>query len=786
MPVISDERTRDPQFRLRPLTVDEIRQAVYFESEQAVNFSESELSEARNTAQEYYNGGTRVKSQDGRSAVIVTKTRDTIRQILPSLMRIFLQSTAVVRFLPRTSMEGLAAEQQTDFCNMVFWNNGGYTTLVEGSMNALNKRVGMVRVTYETETVAVHTLKESLTRYEIDAYEDQGYTVTEETRIEEDFEEEPDRASNVHVTRAAAEDTGPAVGLAMHSRDADLDRDPHLDPDVAMAIVQNGEEPAETEEEFEDPDAIYDVVITKHDKRKVWRFDTIPNEEFIIDKYARSIDDAQIIGQRVNKRVSDLVAMGFNYEDVINLTYESTRFQNEKQARQGYTRDEETEDETYIDASARLVLVHDIYMRIDADGDGYAELRHIIAAGLHCKILLDEPANFINYARFVTDIEPHAFFPLSVNEQTWQDSDAQTSLLRAILDNAHLANHPRTVYDPGSANVEDLMNGEIGALIRSTDVTQVQELQTANIGGTTLPIMQYLEQVNEKRTGLVNAFQGSDPDALQSTTRVGVQAMVQGGQSMLEMIARNLAQGVEEIFRLIVRIIVESGDRMVEVRGTDGKFRQFDTSMWHGQMDSEIMVGIGTNQPDDRMAFLTGFATRQEAALQQYGPFNPYAKWRNLRYTYSEMARTAGYKNIQDFWNDVSPQEEAQFLQQMMQQQKDKMGGDSQAQAFLAAEKYKADMKAKTEAQKSQMKMQLDLLKEQAKQGDSFAQFQVEIWKALLEDDLARDEMVAETELEAAKIEGEHRIQIDQLKIQEKQAERDFRNGPTSNGAATN
>lgn len=735
---------------LHVMSTEELSRAVAFEVQEAVHFSEREFSETRERAQRYFNGATDVKADEGRSKVIVSRTRDTVRQMLPSLMRIFMQSSAIVRFLPRSNGDGAMCRQQTDICNSIFWNNSGYKCLIEAFTNALNKRTGIVKITYERETVAVHTPHDELSRWEIDLLEDEGLEITEETKVypEELPEPEPE------------EDEG--------------------DP-LYNAIVQDNSGPNEDEmEEMEDEESLYDVISTKRVEKEVWKFTVFPPEEFIIDKYATCLNDAQLVGWYGNKRVSDLVDMGFDINDLLDVPYDSSRFENEREARYGYYRNPEESDDVVIDPSGRLIAVSDVYMRIDADGDGYAELRHIITVGIDHKILLDEPVNYIPFAQFVTDIEPHAFFPLSINESTWQDSDAQTALLRAILDNAHMVNNPRTVAHPKRVNIEDLMNPEIGAIIRADDPSLVSELATPNTAQGTLPVLQYLETMSEKRTGLVNSFQGTDPDALQSTSRAGVMAMIQGGQSMVQMVARNLAEGLEQMFRIIIRIIKESKQRFVCIRGTDGKFYEYDVSSWHGETDTEIDVGLGTQKPEEKALVLREIAQKQEQALMQFGPANPYIKYSNLHHTYTELLRTVGYKNVTDFFPVVDPNEELKFAAEMNQRKAQEMSGDAQAQAYLQAEKYKADSKAKVDAMKTQMKTQLDFMKEQAKQGDSGAKMQLEVWRELLKDDLERDRLSAETELKAAEIEGKHMVEVDKAQIQREQSERDYRNGPTS------
>ena len=55
---------------------------------QAVDFVESEITQDRIKAQRYFDGQVDIGSEEGRSSVVATKVRDTIRAVKPSLMRV--------------------------------------------------------------------------------------------------------------------------------------------------------------------------------------------------------------------------------------------------------------------------------------------------------------------------------------------------------------------------------------------------------------------------------------------------------------------------------------------------------------------------------------------------------------------------------------------------------------------------------------------------------------------------------------------------------------------------
>ena len=76
----------------KPLSDTEIRNVVRTAIEEAVEYVESSISPQRERAMRYYEGKCDIGHERGRSRIVSTKIRDTIRQIKPSLMRVFLQS----------------------------------------------------------------------------------------------------------------------------------------------------------------------------------------------------------------------------------------------------------------------------------------------------------------------------------------------------------------------------------------------------------------------------------------------------------------------------------------------------------------------------------------------------------------------------------------------------------------------------------------------------------------------------------------------------------------------
>ena len=62
--------------------------------------------------------------------------------------------------------------------------------------------------------------------------------------------------------------------------------------------------------------------------------------------------------------------------------------------------------------------------------------------------------------------EPHAFYGRSIADLIMNDQDASTAMIRGLLDNIALTNNPSIDVIEGQANIDDLLNNEIGSIRR--------------------------------------------------------------------------------------------------------------------------------------------------------------------------------------------------------------------------------------------------------------------------------------------------------------------------------
>ena len=134
---------------LKQMSEDDIQGIVSDAVSQAVDFVESEITEDRIKAQRYFDGQVDIGEEEGRSKIVATKVRDTVRAIKPSLMRVFLSSDNPVEYVPSSQEEVSMADQATKYAHYRFQELNGYTLLNDAIHDALVKKTGILKAYWE-------------------------------------------------------------------------------------------------------------------------------------------------------------------------------------------------------------------------------------------------------------------------------------------------------------------------------------------------------------------------------------------------------------------------------------------------------------------------------------------------------------------------------------------------------------------------------------------------------------------------------------------------------------
>jgi hypothetical protein len=300
----------------------------------------------------------------------------------------------------------------------------------------------------------------------------------------------------------------------------------------------------------------------------------------------------------------------------------------------------------------RRALYVESYIRADVDGDSVAELRRICSIGSEYKIFLNEPAEQLPFAVFMPDPEPHTFFGLSIADVTMDIQRIKSMVLRSSLDSLALSTHPRVGVVEGQASMDDVLNTEVGGIIRMRSPGAVVPFSMPFVGKECFPMLEYMDLVRENRTGVSRAADGLDPAALQSSTALAVSQTIHAAQQRTELIARMFAEtGMKKMFEGIFYLVNtrQDAERMIRLRN---EFVPIDPRVWDSDMDVIVNVALGRGSEGERISMLMQIAGKQEQILTTIGPDNPLVSIENYYQTLRQVIELAGFQDTQRFISD--------------------------------------------------------------------------------------------------------------------------------------
>jgi hypothetical protein len=398
--------------------------------------------------------------------------------------------------------------------------------------------------------------------------------------------------------------------------------------------------------------------------------------------------------------------MGFDKDMVESLESGDTlEFSPERIAR--YSRGEQPNSMGTQDISMELVEVYECFIKVDYNEDGIAELRRIVYASN--EILEDMECDYVPFHSICPIPIPHKFYGQSLADRTLDIQLIKSTVTRQMLDNLYLTNNSRIAAVEGQVNLDDLLTSTAGGVIRVKNAGAIVPLTVQSSAAQSFPMLEYLDGVQAKRTGVSDAQQGLSPDVLQNVTAAAVATMSNASYGKLELIARIFAEtGVKSLFKGILQLLCKYQDTVRTLR-INGKFVPFDPREWDTEYNVTINVGLGTGSRQEQLATMQMILGKQEQILQAYGVNNPLISIKQYRDTLAKFVHMAGFKDATAFMNEITPEIEQQVMQQASQEKADP---NTQAAEILAqVEREKAQLRAQTEAAKLQLdreQMQLE------------------------------------------------------------------------------
>lgn len=680
----------------------ELRSIIRRELDTALGVEGGRLSADRRTSLEYYEGEPFGDEIEGRSSVVMRSVLETVEWILPALLRIFCASDKIAEFEPNHPQDEAAAEQATDYLSwIVYHDNRGFIALHDWFKDALIQKVGWIKVFWDTQRYLETNTYTGLTKDEYDALLAGGdVTVIEEKSY-------------------------PAPRPGGFNEDA-----PNPGADV-----------------------LYDCTLRVARSEGRVKIEPVPPEEVLTSRRAKGIDHLPFVCHRLQRTVTDLIENGYDREQALRLQgYDEQEYNTERIVR--YEKEDDFPYQTdRTDPAARLVWIEESYLRVDWDGDGIAELRKITTAGDAREILIradgtpdNEEVDEVTLIPITPIRMPHKLVGMSVAELVQDLQLIRSVLVRQMLDNLYLTNAPRFAIEETAATentYDDLLTVRPGGLIRTARNAGLMPLPVPFVGNASMPMLEYLDQVSETRTGIARHNQGLNPDDLNKTA-TGVNLMQQAAAQRVELIARVFAEtGVKELARRILGLVTryQQTERIIRLTG---KWVPMDPRQWRNSMHVNVSVGLGTGNRDQILAHLMQILqTQQQIVMLQKGVSGPLVTAQNVYDVLAKLTENAGFK--ESFFTDPSAQ--GQLGQpgappqqppnpEVMKAQSDIQLDQARVQADLTLQKAKADSEMQLaqvraqhdmelERQKAAHAMQLEEFREQARQQQSLREIEL-------------------------------------------------------------
>ena len=595
---------------------------------------------------------------EGQSSVVSTDVADVVEADMPSLARIFLGSGDIIKFEPNTANETEVkeAEDKTKYVNWIVRKQpDSFKTIHNWMKDAEIQKNGVVKYFIDDSK-------------QVETFSYEGVAADELAEIIESL------------------------------KGADVDK---------VEIV----------DQEESEDGTFNINFRATRSKKKICIINVPPESFLITKNASSKDDAVLVGDRIRKTRGELLADGFKRSliDLLSSVGEESEVRGTLKSIRDRDQGGDPNSSTDItDWAGQTVEIEDLYIKVDYDGDGIAERRHIMSSGNH--ILINEPFDHVPYASLSAILMPHKAIGRSraeiVSSTQWQ----KTVLVRGLHNNINMANNPRNVVHP-DVDLDDMLANRVNGIVRLEDDTQILPqnavfpLVTPYIGDRVLQVLQYVDQAKAQSTGALLANQGLDADAIGKETATRFTGIEEAGEAKIELIARNYAEtGFRDLYEGIAWLSSRFQDTETEFRVL-GKAMTVNPKSWKYDHHVTSSVGLGAGNNEKLVSSLQGIYAIQQQLKAQGSPLVDNV---DLYNTLSRITDGLGLPRVDEFFNNPEEPDdilkaENELLNQMVMQLQQQVGSMGNPLAEAETIKQQAFLaKAQSDAQLNVAKLAQD------------------------------------------------------------------------------
>lgn len=634
---------------------------------QGDGWSGSNLASLRENALGYYFGELPASEGVGRSVAVSTDVADMVEAVVAQLLPGF-SGDNVVEFEPESDEDVEQAQGESDIVNdVILEQNRGYVFFQEALRDALLLRNGWVKCwTEDVETVQV---------------------------------------------RMVPQETDPAM--------------------MAGAIAELEADPGVVEVEVEDDDdGGQRVRVTK--RRKRMRCGAVDPTRMVFENAWDSVflDGIRFVAELSYPTQSDLIDAGYDKRKVQLATgFVTTPVQgdnNARYARQGGVNLNPNGQPSNLPSAVQTVELYDSYYRFDADGDGVAELHHILLAG-GSQILLDEVVDFIPFATGTPFLQPHQLNGLGLYDKLKTVQDIKTATLRKWLNNLEACNNARVGVNERTVNMDDAVNARPGGIVRfkGQPGLEMAPFPIVDTGQSSLALLNYADKMRSERGGASLDLQSAEAQ-IAGHTAAGTERQYSAREQLAAMACRTLAETlVRSTYAMVHRGLRTWFDEEVSAR-VRGEFVKSNPQQWPERFRINVKSGLSIAERSQRKVALEQVLGQQEKMLTA-GLGGQLTDLANVYHAQLDWTRAAALDNGERYF--VNPEsdaaqavgkqkaEQAQQQQQAMAQLQQQVADSArQVEAMkMAIDKYQTDIESGFKYFDSVMKAQVEAMKSNQK-----------------------------------------------------------------------
>lgn len=640
-----------------------INAAVISRVREARDFRDDEVQGERATDQRYLRGETDLEEEgDRRSNYSSAEIRDRVDMALGPLMEAFAGAESVCEFVGEGEQGQAEAKAQTEFAEHAIWSSpNAYNTIRGWMRDGLALRVGALKVQVKCRT---HTK----------------------------FHHE---ALPLGMDEAEAIDEIEGRGWT-HTGFADEQQFQMSDGSIATQRIGR----------FRSREDVYGIELVP-----------IPPEELIWNRWATDTESAVLVAHDGWANVGDLAHFGLDADELLSYGHAGSLDHDrndEHQARTGYQRDDEYEDRA--DPATTRIQVIEGWMRLDYDNDSVAEIVHFIAVGDPPSVVWWDETDGIDIVLCRPMHRPHSWLADSYSERLRDHQEVVSSLMRGLINNTHQSTDHRWRIDPDAEYADDLALTQVGAAVRAR-AGEVEPFATPYTGQGIISSLAHLERMAEQHTGISRAAVGLDPGQLANQVEIGVAAILGGGYSRIDDLARTIAEASwKPLMQTVVRIAARYPDYATQTAPRGMRLPQrFDDTM-----ECRVRAGLGYGGRETKLKRALGVFALQQQIVGALGLNNPFVQPQHIAETLRVINELSGFEA--EFF---TPREAVMQLVQQMQQQPDPAQQAQEQQAAGLAEA--ARIEAQGDLAEKQMDVQSRLQIEQAKLQASLREKEMEL-----------------------------------------------------------